>query len=64
MTTESLRQVNLRRFPAQLYDRLKKIAVRHRRPVSQEIIWALEQYATLMEKKVNSGVIYDVDTKQ
>lgn len=63
MTTEPLRQVNLKRFPTQLYERLKKIAVRHRRPVSQEIIWALEQYASLVEKKVDSGVIYDVDTK-
>lgn len=61
MPTQSLRQVNLRRFPAQLYERLKKIAVRHRRPVSQEIIWALEQYAALMEKKVNSGVVYEID---
>lgn len=61
MATESLKQVNLRRFPAGLYDRLKKIATRHRRPVSQEIIWALERYVELMEKKVNSGVVYHVD---
>lgn len=61
MATERRRQVNLARFPTELYERLKKIAMRHRRPVSQEIIWALERYAELMEKKVNSGVVYHVD---
>lgn len=58
------KQVNLPKFPVRLYERLKEIATRHRRPVTQEIIWALEQYANLMEKKVNSGVVYDVDPEQ
>ena len=57
------KQVNLPKFPVGLYERLKKIAIRHRRPVTQEIIWALEQYANLTEKKVNSGVTYHVDTE-
>lgn len=64
MPTEQLKQVNLARFPTELYERLKKIAMRHRRPVSQEIVWALECYVNLMEKKINSGVVYDVDTEQ
>jgi len=61
---KEFKQVNLPKFPVRLYERLKDIATRHRRPVTQEIIWALEQYATLTEKKVSSGVTYDVDTEQ
>jgi len=56
------KQVNLPKFPVRLYERLKDIATRHRRPVTQEIIWALERYVELMEKEVNSGVTYNVDT--
>lgn len=62
MPTDSIKQVNLKRFPVELYDRLQKVADRHRRPVSQEIIWALERYVELVEKEVNSGVTYDIDT--
>lgn len=61
MSTESTKQVNLKRFPVDLYKRLQKLAIAHRRPVSQEIIWALEQYADRMEKEVKSGVTYRVD---
>lgn len=62
MTTDQTKQVNLRRFPVELYNRLRGIAKRHRRPVTQEIYHALERYVELVEKKINSGVIYNVDT--
>ena len=61
MTTEQIKQVNLKRFPIELYDRLREIAKRHRRPVTQEIYHVLERYVDLMEKKVDSGVVYHVD---
>lgn len=63
MATTQTKQVNLRRFPVELYNRLREIAKRHRRPVTQEIYYALERYVELMEKKVDSGVIYEVDTE-
>lgn len=62
MATEQTKQVNLRRFPVELYNRLRKIADQHRRPVTQEIYWALERYVELMEKEINSGVTYNIDT--
>lgn len=64
MSTKPTKQVNLKRFPVDLYERLQKIADHHRRNVTQEILHALDRYVELMEKKVDSGVIYDVDTQQ
>lgn len=63
MTTEQIKPVNLKRFPVKLYNRLREIAKRHRRPVTQEIYYALERYVELMEKKIDSGVIYDLNTE-
>lgn len=59
--TEQVKQVNLKRFPVSLYTRLQSLAKRHRRNVSQEILHALDRYVELMDKKVNSGVVYHVD---
>lgn len=64
MSTKPVKQVNLKRFPIDLYERLQKIANRHRRNVTQEILHALDWYVELMEKKIDSGVVYHVDTEQ
>ncbi len=61
MTTKLYKQVNLRKFPIDLYERLQKIAERHRRHVSQEILYALDQYVALMEKEVNSEATCQMD---
>lgn len=61
MSTQPTKQVNLKRFPIDLYERLQKLAQRHRRNVSQEIFHALDWYIELMEKEGKSGVVYEID---
>jgi hypothetical protein len=39
------------RLPATLLERIRQIAVEHKRSINQEMVWALEQYAHNHDKK-------------